>query len=71
MCFGANGAFTSCVVRSWSYTDTFTYPIMQIAKREKRIERKIVDGVEKDVEVIVEVPRDNKRLFLFPGKAVH
>ena len=42
---------------------------MQIPKKETRIERRVVDGVERDVEVVVEVPRDMKRLFLFPGKS--
>ncbi|KAH9841460.1 uncharacterized protein C8Q71DRAFT_330608 [Rhodofomes roseus] len=54
---------------SWSYSDdTMTYPILQIPKKEKRIERKIVDGREQDVEVEVEVHQPLKRLFLFPGK---
>ena len=36
-------------------------------KKEKRIERKVVDGVEQDVEVEVEVTQPIKRLFLFGG----
>ncbi len=37
-------------------------------KREKRIERRMVDGVERDVVVEVMVVPERKRLFLFPGK---
>ena len=41
---------------------------MRIApKKEKRIERRLVDGVEQDVEVEVEVEEPIKRLFLFGG----
>jgi hypothetical protein len=36
--------------------------------KEKRIETRIVDGREVDVEVEVEVVQPLKRLFLFPGK---
>jgi hypothetical protein len=45
---------------------------MQLPRQtEKRIEKRIVDGVEKDVEVEVELPTPPlKRLFLFPGKEV-
>ncbi|THG97265.1 hypothetical protein EW026_g4703 [Hermanssonia centrifuga] len=54
--------------QSWSYKDQ-TYPIMQLPpKREKRIERRMVDGVERDVVVEVMVVPERKRLFLFPGK---
>lgn len=54
---------------SWSYSDdTMTFPILQIPKKEKRIERRVVDGKEQDVEVEVEVHQPLKRLFLFPGK---
>lgn len=56
-------------MRSWNYADhPFTYPIMQVPKRETHIERRAVDGIERDVEVVVDVPRNGKRLFLFPGK---
>jgi len=37
-------------------------------RTEKRLERRIIDGVEREVEVEVELPL--KRLFLFPGKEV-
>ncbi|KAH9949843.1 hypothetical protein B0H21DRAFT_70272 [Amylocystis lapponica] len=58
-------------MRSWSYADTMTYPIMQLPpKKEKRIERRIVDGEERDVEVEVEIVKPLKRLFLFPDKEV-
>ncbi|KAI0731931.1 hypothetical protein C8Q72DRAFT_775253 [Fomitopsis betulina] len=54
---------------SWSYSDdTMTFPILQIPKKEKRIERRVVEGKEQDVEVEVEVHQPLKRLFLFPGK---
>jgi len=58
--------------RSWSYDNLVTYPIMRLPpKKEKRMERRFVDGVEKDVEVEVELPMPPiKRLFLFPGKEV-
>ncbi len=36
-------------------------------KREKRIVRKVIDGVERDFEVEVEVEETPKRLFLFGG----
>jgi hypothetical protein len=35
---------------------------------EKRVERKVIDGKEEDVEVEVEVFPQFKRLFLFPGQ---
>ncbi|KZT73891.1 hypothetical protein DAEQUDRAFT_761842 [Daedalea quercina L-15889] len=54
---------------SWSYSDdTMTFPILQIPKKEKRIERRTVNGKEQEVEVEVEVHEPLKRLFLFPGK---
>jgi hypothetical protein len=56
-------------VRSWSYDNLKTYPVMQLPpKKEKRIETRMVDGRAVDVEVEVEVVRPMKRLFLFPGK---
>jgi hypothetical protein len=36
-------------------------------KKEKRIEKHLVDGVEKDVEVEVDVVAPLKRLFRFAG----
>jgi hypothetical protein len=55
--------------RSWSYDNVKTYPIMPIPpKKEKRIEKRIVDGEEVDIEVEVEVFAPLKRLFLFAGK---
>jgi len=39
-------------------------------KKEKRIEQRVINGVEQDVEVEVELPPTPlKRLFLFPGKS--
>ncbi|KAF8442960.1 hypothetical protein L210DRAFT_960769 [Boletus edulis BED1] len=56
-------------VRSWSYDNIKTYPIMMLPpKKEKRIETRIVDGYLKEVEVEVEVVQPLKRLFLFHGK---
>ncbi|KAI9573634.1 hypothetical protein HD554DRAFT_2013125 [Boletus coccyginus] len=56
-------------VRSWSYDNIKTYPIMMPPKKkEKRIETRIVDGYLKEVEVEVEVVQPLKRLFLFHGK---
>jgi hypothetical protein len=37
-------------------------------RTERRLEKRILDGVEQEVEVEVELPL--KRLFLFPGKEV-
>jgi len=55
--------------RAWSYDNVLTYPCMVPPVRtEKRIEKRIVGGVERDIEVEVELPL--KRLFLFPGKEV-
>jgi len=55
--------------RSWSYDNLRTYPVMQLPpKKEKRIEKQVVDGREVEVEVEVEVVQPMKRLFLFPGK---
>lgn len=57
------------VARSWSYDNLMTYPVMPCAtKKEKCIQRQVVDGVECDVEVVVEVPQPMKRLFLFADK---
>ena len=36
--------------------------------KEKRIEKRIVDGQTVDVEVEVEIEQPLKRLFLFAGK---
>jgi hypothetical protein len=58
-------------VRSWSYDNIKTYPIMMPPKKkEKRIETRIVDGYLTEVEVEVEVVQPLKRLFLFHGKEV-
>jgi hypothetical protein len=55
--------------RAWSYDNVLTYPCMVPPVRtEKRVERRVIDGVEHEVEVEVELPL--KRLFLFPGKEV-
>jgi hypothetical protein len=44
-----------------------TYPVMQpTLKKEKRIQRQVVDGEEKEVEV--EITQPFKQLFLFSGK---
>ncbi|TFK93114.1 hypothetical protein K466DRAFT_594698 [Polyporus arcularius HHB13444] len=55
--------------RTGSYSsETYKYNIMRTApKREKRIVRKVIDGVERDFEVEVEVEETPKRLFLFGG----
>jgi hypothetical protein len=37
-------------------------------KKEKRIQKQVVDGEERDVEVEVEMPPPFKQLFLFSGK---
>ncbi|TFY82918.1 hypothetical protein EWM64_g1084 [Hericium alpestre] len=55
--------------RSWSYENVTTYPAMPMPKRkEKRFEKRLVDGVQQVVEIEVEVEPQMKRLFLFPGK---
>jgi hypothetical protein len=55
--------------RSWSYDNLVTYPVMPpIPKKEKRLQKQVVDGEEKVVEVEVEVAQPIKRLFLFSGK---
>ncbi|KAH8096994.1 hypothetical protein BXZ70DRAFT_1065753 [Cristinia sonorae] len=57
-------------VRSWSYSDLLTYPIMELPfKKEKRIEKRVVGGKEVEIEVEVEIIPERKRLFLFPGKS--
>ena len=46
-----------------------TYPVMQPpSRREKRIQRQVVNGEERDIEVEVEVTQSFKQLFLFSGK---
>lgn len=59
----------SSLARTWSYSsETYTYPIMRTApKKERRIERRLVGGVEQDVEVEVLIEEPIKRLFLFGG----
>jgi len=37
-------------------------------KKEKRVEKQVVDGLVVDVEVEVEIVQPMKRLFLFPGR---
>lgn len=37
-------------------------------KKEKRIQKQVVNGEEKDIEVEVEIAQPFKQLFLFPGK---
>jgi hypothetical protein len=55
--------------RAWSYENVLTYPCMVPPTRtERRLEKCMIDGVEREVEVEVELPL--KRLFLFPGKEV-
>ncbi|KAF7800069.1 hypothetical protein EIP86_011312 [Pleurotus ostreatoroseus] len=57
-------------VRSWSYKDDeLVYPIMQLTRKEKRVQTRIVDGRAVLQEVEVEVVPERKRLFLFPGKS--
>jgi hypothetical protein len=57
----------SSLARAWSYDNVLTYPCMVLPVRtEKCLEKRIVDGVEREVEVKVELPL--KRLFLFPAK---
>lgn len=38
-------------------------------KKEKRMQKQVIDGKEVEVEVEVEVIPERKRLFLFPGKS--
>lgn len=55
--------------RTWSYDNIKTYPVMMPpAKKEKRIEHRMVDGEVKEVEVEVDVVQPLKRLFLFADK---
>jgi hypothetical protein len=37
-------------------------------RREKRIQKQVVNGEERNIEVEVEVTRPFKQLFLFSGK---
>jgi len=56
---------------SWSYSDdTMTFPVLQTPNKEKRVERKIIDRKEHDVEVEVELHQHSKDHLLFPGKDV-
>lgn len=60
------------LARSWSYDNSCskTYPIMPIPeKREKRMERQTVNGVQVDVEV--EVLLEPKKLFNFAPTMVY
>ncbi|KAI0786205.1 hypothetical protein C8Q75DRAFT_794239 [Abortiporus biennis] len=56
-------------VRSWSYSDILTYPIMQLPQKERRMVRRLVDGKECVEEVVVDVYPERKRLFNFPPKS--
>lgn len=61
-------SWRSCAERPWSYSSEFTYPIPpRKPKIVKRIEKRVVDGVEQEVEVEVEEYEPIKRLFLFGG----
>ncbi|KAI6147093.1 hypothetical protein BKA82DRAFT_809051 [Pisolithus tinctorius] len=61
----------SVSVRSWSYDNVRTYPVMMPPpKKEKRIVTRVIDGETEEVEVEVEVTPQVKRLFLFAGKEV-
>lgn len=53
----------------WNYKpDQPLYPILDIPKIEKRIVKEVgPDGKEHEVEVEVRVPRERKRLFMFPS----
>jgi len=56
-------------IRSWSYDNLMTYPVMlPTLRKEKRIQRQVVNGEEKEVEVEVEITQPFKQLFLFSGK---
>ncbi|KAG6332814.1 hypothetical protein ID866_6278 [Astraeus odoratus] len=56
-------------VRSWSYDNVKTYPLMKPPpKKERRWETRVIEGETKQIEVEVEVTQPLKRLFLFPGK---
>jgi len=54
--------------QSWYDDEEFTYSLLTIPRKEKRIVTKVVDGKEVEVEVEVEVIPERKRLFLFPGR---
>ncbi|KAF8807136.1 hypothetical protein BYT27DRAFT_7100236 [Phlegmacium glaucopus] len=52
--------------RSWSYDNFKTYPVMQLPpKKVKQMQKQIIDGEEREVEVEVEVVEERKRLFIF------
>ena len=55
----------------WTYkSNQPLYPILDLPKIEKRIVREVgLDGVEREVEIEVKVPRERKRLFMFPSAA--
>ncbi|KAH7885293.1 hypothetical protein F5I97DRAFT_1368381 [Phlebopus sp. FC_14] len=66
---GSEAAAPRPQVRSWSYENVKTYPVMMLPpKKEKRVETRIIDGEAKEVEVEVEIVQPLKRLFLFHGK---
>ena len=39
-------------------------------RKERRIQKQVVNGEEKDIEVEVEIAQPFKQLFLFSGKEV-
>ena len=53
----------------WTYkSDQPLYPIFDLPKIEKRVVKEVgPDGIERERIVEVKVPRERKRLFLFPG----
>ncbi|KZP07871.1 hypothetical protein FIBSPDRAFT_939291 [Athelia psychrophila] len=55
--------------RPWSYENMLTYPAMpRPSQKELRMQWCIVDGVEREIEVEVDVTQPLKRLFLFADK---
>ncbi|KAI0744381.1 hypothetical protein BC629DRAFT_1599570 [Irpex lacteus] len=52
----------------WYKDEQFTYPVLTIPRKEKKLVTKVVDGKEVVEEVTVEVYPERKRLFLFPGR---
>ncbi|KAF9488679.1 hypothetical protein BDN71DRAFT_1435968 [Pleurotus eryngii] len=57
--------------RPWSYDNVMTYPIMKLPpKKVKHLEKRVINGVEQQVEVEVEVEEVRKKLFLFADTVV-
>lgn len=52
----------------WYQNEQFTYPILTIPRKEKKLVKKVVDGEEVIEEIIIEVYPERKRLFLFPSR---